>query len=214
MADQAAGLRRRSALRPLHCIHCCFRSPDAIVRLADALHARGRLSLLVDASGRVLAGAATRALFGWREQLARGELNTLPAAFGAIWHAPGLDEDAPPLRVAAADYDVLLMDAGAGAQALLPLAGARQDVVVELEATEFSLVHAYALLKTLACEEGIGTVVLLGEAEACARLHAACRQFLDAAFCQRVQRLTGEGVEFTTLAVRMMREEPGPAPAT
>jgi hypothetical protein len=108
---------------------------------------------------------------------------------------------------------VLLLDAGADAQAFLPLAGARQDVVVELEATESSLLHAYALLKTLAGETGVGIIVLLGEADACARLHAACRRFLDTAFCQRIERLAGEGDEFSMLAVRMVREETGPAPA-
>lgn len=207
MFDQAAGLRRRSAGHRLYAVHCRLAGGEDAARLAAALAVRGRTSLLVDTSGRLSAGAATQPLFDWREQLARGELAPLPAAFGAIWHAPGLQDDTLLLRAAARDYDLLLIDAAVDAEALLTLSGVRQDYVVAVGETEASRLAAYALLKTLASQADVGRVFLLGDTVAQERVYAACRRFLDDAFCQRIERVAEDGDEFATLAVRMVREE-------
>ena len=207
MFDQAAGLRRRSTGPLLHAIHCRFEASGDAACLAAALAAHGRRSLLIHTRDTPLDAATPRPLFDWRAQLARGEIAPLPAAFGAVWHAPGLQEDTPLLHAAARAYDLLLIDAATDEAALLTLAAARQDHVIAVGQPEAARVAAYAVLKTLASQPAVSRVFLLGDAAAQERVHAACRRFLDDAFCQRIECVTEAGDEFATLAVRMMREE-------
>jgi hypothetical protein len=208
-ADQAAGLRRRSALQPLRRIDCFFDSHTSTVRLAHALHRCGWTSLLVDARGRVLADSPARSLFDWRQQITRGQLHTLPLPFGDGWHAPGVQGDEPALRTLAQGYDCLLLDAGADASEWTPLPGASHAIALEVVASQASMLQGYALLKTLSCHSGQTGIGLFGDAGACLRLQAACGAFLDPLFCRRVYSVAGEGDAFAALAVRMTGEETG-----
>ena len=208
-ADQAQGLRRRARLQPLRAIHCFFDAVDSTVRLAHALHRRGWTSLLVDTRGRVPGDAPARSLFDWRQQIARGQLHTLPMAYGNRWQAPGLRGDEPALAGLAQGHDCLLLDAG-HAPDWTPLPGAAHTLVIEAHATEASLLHGYALLKTLSTLGGGAGVGLLGDAAACDRLQAACAQFLDPAFSRAVYSVAGEVDAFAALAARMTSEENGP----
>lgn len=208
-ADQAAGLRRRNAQQPLRCIHGFFDSAEATSRLAVALHQCGWTTLLVDTGGRVFADSPMRSLFDWRQQIARGQLHTLPMSYGNGWDAPGLRGDEPALARVAQEHDCLLIDAG-HASDWTPLPGAAQTLVIEASAAQASVLQGYALLKTLS-SLGDGTSVgLLGDAAACARLQAACAQFLDPALCRNLYSVAGEVDAFAALAARMTSEEKGP----
>jgi hypothetical protein len=208
-ADQAAGLRRRCALQPLRCIACFFDTAASTVRLAHALHRHGLTSLLVDTRGRVFADSPTRSLFDWRQQIARGQLHTLPLPFGDGWYAPGMQGDEPELRTLAQGYDCLLLDAGPDASEWTPLPGASHAIALEVDASHASMLQGYALLKTLSCRGGQTTVGLVGDAAACTRLQAACSAFLDPLFCRSLYSVAGEGDAFAALAVRMAGEETG-----
>jgi hypothetical protein len=209
-ADQAAGLRRRRTEQPPPCIHCFFDAAESTIRLAQALHQRGWTSLLIDACGRVFADSPTRSLFDWRQQIARGQLHTLPMPYGDGWHAPGMRADDPALTTVAQGYDCLLLDAGLDASDWTPLPGAAQTLILEVNATHVSMLHSYALLKTLSSLGGHASAGLLGDAGACARLQAACDQFLDSSFCRSLCSVAGEDDAFAALAVRMTSEETGP----
>ena len=206
-ADQAAGLRRRAAQQPLRCIHGFFYSPDAMIRLAQALHRRGWTSLLIDASGRISADSTTQSLFDWRQQLARQQLHTQPMPHGDGWHAPGLQGHEPGLKTIAQRYDCLLLGASLGAPDWHPLPDMEQIVILEVNAGQASMQQAYALLKTLAHLESRASIALLGDAAACGRLQAACGQYLDPAFVQGVYSVAHEDDAFAALAVRMAGEE-------
>jgi hypothetical protein len=209
-ADQAAGLRRRSARQPLRCLHVFFDAPESISQLAQALHRGGWTSLLVDTRGRVLADSPTRSLFDWRQQLARGQLHTLPMPYGDAWHAPGLRADEPALAAVAQRYDCLLLDASLDAPDWAPLPGATRYLVLELNASRASMLQGYALLKTLASQGDCAWVGLLGDAAACDRLQAACTQFLDPSFTRDICSVAHEADAIAALAVRMAGEETGP----
>ncbi len=206
-ADQAAGLRRRSDLQPLRCIHGFFHSPQSTTQLAQALHRRGWTSLLVDTRGRLFANAPTQSLFDWRQQLARQQLHTQALPSGDGWHAPGLMADEPGLRAIAQRYDCLLFDASLDAPDWLPLPDMDQTIVLEVGTGQASMQQAYALLKTLCHLESRAGIGLLGDAAGCDRLLAACRQYLDPAFVQAVHSVAHEGDAFAALAVRMADEE-------
>jgi hypothetical protein len=208
-ADQAQGLRRRSQLQPLRAIHCFFDAAESIVRLAQALHRRGWTSLLVDTRARVFADSPARSLFDWRQQIARGHLHTLPMSYGNGWDAPGLRGDEPALARVAQEHDCLLIDAG-HASDWTPLPTVAQTLVIEANAAQASLLQGYALLKTLSSQGGGISVGLLGDAAACARLQAACAQFLDPALCRNLYSVAGEVDAFAALAARMTSEEKGP----
>jgi len=204
-ADQAAGLRRRQTARPARCLHLVSDSPDPARRLVQALSRQGLNTLLVDAHGRHF-GDAARSLFDWRQQLARRQLHLHAMPGGEGWHAPGVV--AAELSPLAARYDCLVFDhgsEGAGAAAQ-PSAGH----VLALEVGWASLKAAYRLLKTRSHHGSADEVVLFGEAAACARLEAACRQFLDVAHAQKIGSLAHEADAFAALAVRMADEETGP----
>jgi hypothetical protein len=207
-ADQADGLRRRSARQPLRCIHCFFDAPESATTLAHALHRHGWASLLVDSRGRVFADSP-RSLFDWRQQIARAQLHTLPMPYGDGWHAPGMHGDEPMLTTLAQGYDCLLLDAAPDAAEWTPLPGPAQTVILEVNATQASMLHGYALLKTLFKLGEHVSVALVGEVDACARLQAACGRFFDPTFAQALHNLAGEDDAFAALAVRMTSEETG-----
>ena len=206
-ADQAAGLRRRSARQPLRCIHGFFHSPESTTRLAQALHRHGWTSLLVDTRGRVFTDFSTRSLFDWRQQLARQQLHTLTMPHGDGWHAPGLQANEPGLRTIAQRYDCLLFDDSLDAPGWLPLPDMAQTLILEVRAGQASMQQAYALLKTLSHLESRASIGLLGNAAACDRLLAACRHYLEPAFVQAVHSVAHEDDAFAALAVRMADEE-------
>jgi hypothetical protein len=205
-ADQAAGLRRRSALQPLRCIHGFFHSPESTTRLAQALHRRGWTSLLVDTRGRLFANSPTQSLFDWRQQLARQQLHTQALPHGDGWHAPGLTVNEPGLKAIAQRYECLLFDASPDAPDWLPVPDMDQTLVLEVRAGQTSMQQAYALLKTFAHLESRAGIALLGDVVACERLRAACRQYLDPAFAESVLSVAHEDDAFAALAVRMADE--------
>lgn len=205
-ADQAAGLRRRSTLQPLRCIHGFFHSPQSATRLAQALHRHGWTSLLVDTRGRLFADSPTQSLFDWRQQLTRQQLHTQALSSGDGWHAPGLMADEPGLKAIARRYDCLLFDANLDAPDWLPLPDMDQTLILEVRAGRVSMQQAYALLKTLCHLESRADIGLLGDAGACDRLLAACRQYLEPAFVQAVHSVAHEDDAFAALAVRMADE--------
>jgi hypothetical protein len=205
-ADQAAGLRRRSALQPLRCIHGFFHSPQSTTRLAQALHRHGWTSLLVDPRGRLFADSPTQSLFDWRQQLARQQLHTQALLSGDGWHTPGLMANEPGLKAIAQRYDCLLFDASPDAPDWLPLPDMDQTLVLEVRAGQASVQQAYALLKSLAHLESRAGIGLLGDAAACDRLLAACRQYLEPAFVQAIHSVAHEDDAFAALAVRMADE--------
>ena len=206
-ADQAAGLRRRSARQPLRCIHVFFHSPDSTIRLAQALHRRGWTSLLIDTSRRILADTTTQSLFDWRHQLARQQPHVQAMPHGDGWHAPGLQGNEPGLRAIAQRYDCLLFDASLETPAWQPLPDMEQTLILEVDAGQASMLRVYALLKTLAHLESRASIVLQGDAASCGRLQAACRQYLEPAFAQTVHSVGNGDDAFAALAVRMAGEE-------
>ena len=205
--DQAAGLRRRSAGQPLRCIHVFFHSPDATIRLVEALHRHGWSSLLIDTSRRILADSNTQSLFDWRQQLARQHLHTQAVPHGDGWHAPGLQGNEPGLRTIAERYDCLLFDASPETPDWQPLPDMEQTVILEVNAGQASMQQIYALLKTLAHLESRASIILQGDATSCGRLQAACRQYLDPAFARTVDSVANGDDAFAALAVRMAGEE-------
>lgn len=207
-ADQAAGLRRRSAQQPLRCIHCFLASAESTA-LAHALHQRGWTSLLVNAGGRVFAGSPTRSLFDWRQQVARGHLQTFPMPYGDALHAPGMLADEPTLLGLAAGYDAVVFDAGLDGAGLVLMPGALHDVVIEVHATHEAMQRGYALLKTLFHAGEALSVGLLGDPAACEQLWAACAQFLGQTFAQAICNVAHQVDAFAALAVRMVHEETG-----
>jgi hypothetical protein len=206
-ADQAAGLRRRSELQPLRCIHCYFEAVDSCARLAHALHQQGRVSLMVDTRGRSLADFSPRSLFDWRKQLARGELQLRGMPYGDAWHAPGVRADEPALRRAALGYDLVLFDAEPGAAELILMPDASHAVIVEVQPTGASMLRAFALVKTLSRAGHASGTALVGDAAACQRLVAACGRFLDRGYGETVYNAAQEHDAFAALAVRMAGEE-------
>ena len=206
-ADQAAGLRRRKARQPLRCIHGFFESPDASTRLAHALHRLGRTILLIDLNGRLFEAAAPRSLFDWKRQLERGQLHTLPQAYGGGWVAPGMPADEAGLRDRLTGYDPVLFDAGRPDTAPGLLAGAIHDAVVEIGRSDESMRYAYALIKTLMQRGGIARIGLLGDAGACGQVQAACCHFIGQAMASVLFDAAREDAPFAALAVRMAGDE-------
>ena len=206
-ADQAAGLRRRGVRQPSPCTLCFFESADSTVQLAHALHQMGRECLLIDMQGRLFAASTTRSLFDWKRQLERRQLQTLPQTYGKGWYAPGVQADAPTLHGMTLAFDHVIFDAGwrGGAPGLQP--GVTHTVALEIQRTDESMRHAYALLKTLAHLGGASCVSLLGDTVACERVRAACCQFLEQRFVQVLFSVAHEDDAFAALAVRMVNEE-------
>jgi hypothetical protein len=205
--DQAAGLRRRSARQSVRCIHCISETVECSTRLALALHRHGWTSLLVDTLGRVFADAPVRNLFDWRQQIARGQLHTLPMPYGDGWHAPDMRANEPLPGAIARGYDCLLLDTSLNNAAGLLDAAAR-EVILEVRAGRAPMLQTYALLKGMS-RTGTASVTLLGDSAACAHLQAAARQFLDPAFSRALWVAANEDDAFAALAVRMRAEETG-----
>lgn len=209
LADQAAGLRRRSAQQPLRCLHCFFDVPASSIRLAQALHQLEQASLLVDMRGRLFADAPTRSLFDCKQQLQRGALYTLPHAYGDGWYAPGIRADEPGLRGAAHGYDCVVFDAGPIRTGLALMPGALNSVIIEVQPASESMLRAYALLKTLAAADDKPGIVLLGDPLACDHVRTACKQFLAHSFTQAICNMANEGDAIAALAIRIVGETGG-----
>jgi hypothetical protein len=206
-ADQAAGLRRRSAQQAPGCITCFFDSAESTVKLAHALHQRGATLLLVDACGRVFADSPARSLFDWKQQIQRGQLRTLPQLYGEGWHAPGVRADEPALPAVARGYDQVVFDVGSGGADLVLMPGAAHAMIVEIQATDESMLRAYILLKTLSHAKEEVSVGLLGDPAACEHVVAACRHFLERRFAQAICSVAHEDDAFSVLAARMAHGE-------
>lgn len=206
-ADQAEGLRRRAARQSPRVVHGFFEHPESAIRLAHALHAQGWTTLLADTLGRVWPDAPARSLFGWRQQIARGQLLVLQESYGGGWHAPGIRGDEPGLAAAARGYDCLLLDADASHWT--PCPGIVPTLVLELDASQAAILHGYALIKTAASRDPRTFTGLLGDPGACARVREACGRFLGTASAERLHSAAGEGDAFAALAVRMTSEETG-----
>ena len=202
-ADQAAGLRRRSAQQAPGCITCLFDSAESTVKLAHALHQRGATILLIDTCGRVFADSPARSLFDWKQQLQRGQLRTLPQLYGDGWHAPGVRTDEPALPGVARGYDQVVFDVGPSGVELALMSNAAHAVIVEVQATDESMLRAYTLLKTLSQAQDELSVVLLGDTAACDHVVAACSHFLEHRFAQAICRVAHEDDAFSVLAARM-----------
>jgi hypothetical protein len=206
-ADQAAGLRRRQAGQPLRCVYCFLDSADHIFQLAQALHQQGETVLLVDTRGRLFGHYSTRSLFDWRQQLERGQLQTLPLAHGQGWYAPGVSAAEPALRKAAQAYDLVVFDLERLGNELTLMPDAIQIVLVEVHATETSKLRAYRLIKTLAHSNTVFGVGLMGDPVACEQVRVAGQHFLEPSLAQAIYNLAQEGDAFAALAVRMCAEE-------
>ncbi len=206
-ADQAAGLRRRRAEQPLRCIYCFLDSADFTLRLAQALHQRGGMTLVVDTRGRLFGNNSTRSLFGWKQQLERGQLQTLPLAYGQGWYAPGIRAAEPTLRTAAHGYDHVVFDLGLDGDELALMADAIQTVIVEAHSTDESKLRAYTLIKTLAHSNKLFSVGLMGDPVACEHVRMACHHFLGQPLAHAIYSVAQEGDAFAVLAVRMCAEE-------
>jgi len=206
-ADQAAGLRRRSTQQPVRCIHCFFDAAASSMRLVQALHQRGQVSLLVDMLGRLFADSPTRSLFKWRQQLERGQLHTLPQAFGEGWFAPGVQANDPNLHGAAQGYDYVVFDAGPIRSGLALLPDTLNTVIIEVHPVNQSTQRAYSLLKTLSGAGDRLSIGLMGDALACDQVRAACSQFIEQANTQDIYSVAHEDDGFAALAIRMESEE-------
>lgn len=209
-ADQAAGLRRRRTACAASCLHLHSSQAATARRLLAALTRQGLDTLLIDTQGRHL-DHAPRNLFDWRRQLARQQLHLHALPAGAAWHAPGVEADAAALAMLAPRYDCLVVDRPLDTASVTALPSPGHVRVLEVSFAD--LKPAYRLLKTLAHQACDATVLLLGEAAACARLEAACGQFLDAAHARRIGSLAHETDAFAALAVRMAGEETGSMPS-
>lgn len=205
--DQAAGLRRRSAHLPPACIYCFFDTAEWTEKLAGALQQTGRNSLLIDRRGRLFAAAPTRSLFDWKQQLERGELHTVSSSHGDGWYAPGVRADEPALRGGARDYDFLLFDEEPNGAELILMPDASHTFIIEMQATQPSMLRAYTLLKTLSHAEGRGNVSLLGDQTACAHVLNTARHFLPQPFTLAIDSVAHAATAFSALAVRMPCEE-------
>jgi hypothetical protein len=206
-ADQAAGLRRRAASQPVRCIYFFAGSAASSVQLAHALHQIGQVLLLVDTQGRLFSASSPRSLFDWRHQLERQQLHTLPQAYGDGWYAPGMRADEPALSGMADAYDYVMFDSGLGGADLALLPGAAHTVVMEVCRTDESVLHAYAVLKTLAGSGGAFCVYLLGDRGACEQARAAACHFLGQRFAHAIFSMAKEDDAFAALAGRMAGEE-------
>ena len=208
-ADQAAGLRRRGARQPQRCIYCFSASADSSIRLAHALHQIGRVPLLIDTQGRLFSASSPRSLFDWKNQLERRQLHTLPQAYGDGWYAPGMRSDEPALFGVTNSYDYVMFDLGWDNADIALLPGAAHTVVVEVRRTDESMLHAFAVLKTLAHSGGTFSVGLLGDRVACDQVRAAACHFLEERFAHAVFNVANQEDAFAALAVRMAGEETG-----
>lgn len=207
-ADQAAGLRRRASEQPVHFVYCLFDQPESTVRFAQALHQVGQVPLLVDMQGRLFADSSTRSLFDWRKQLELGQLHTLPQAYGDGWYAPGLQTEATKLQHIAHAYDPIVFDAGPGSD-LIGLPGVPHSVIVEVDASQDSMLRVYRLAKTLFHAGGRFRLGLLGSLAACEHIRAACTHFLGVNCSQDIYSVLREDGAFAALAIRMADEETG-----
>ena len=206
-ADQAAGLRRRRTEQPLQCMYCFLDSADRTLQLARALHQRGETVLLVDTRGRLFGHYSTRSLFDWKQQLERGQLQTLPLVHGQGWYAPGVSATEPALRSASQAYDHVVFDLDLGGDDLALMPDAIQTVLMDVHATEESKLRTYTRIKTLAHTHTVFGVGLMGDPVACEQLQMATQHFLGPSLAQAIYNLAQEGDAFAALAVRMCAEE-------
>ena len=206
--DQAAGLRRRSARAQIACIYCFFYTAEWTVSLTRNLHNAGQTPLLIDRLGRLFGAAQTRSLFDWKQQLGRGELHTLPLRHGQGWYAPGVRANDPALREMARAYDSLVFDEDPSGADLILMPDAHRIFLVEVRASNPSMLRAFTLLKSLSHHAGgYGKLVLLGDLDACGQVLSAANRFLPFDFAQTLSCAAHIDAVFSVLAIRMPSEE-------
>lgn len=205
--DQAAGLRRHRSGQAVRMIHCLSESTTTSFQLMQALHSKGLAALLVDTQGRLFTRSAPSSLFNWKQQLSRGQLHLLPLAHGDGWVAPGVRGDEATLHSAAQRYDCIVFDSPLDGTALA--ANADHTVVIDVQPAPESMLHCYAMLKTLAAAGATCSVVLVGDVGACRHVRAACSHFLGQPFAQALYNDLHEDHAFSALAARMAGEETG-----
>ena len=207
LADQAAGLRRRREVSPLHAVYCFFESSASTLQLTQALAQLGRTVLLVDTCGRFFSDTTTRSLFHWQQQLARGQLLTQPTASGDGWFAPGLMTEPPAWDRIAQDYDHVVIDAGPPDKDLTIMPGTIRLALATLDDTVESKLRVYSLIKTLAADGQHFSIGLLGAMQAGEHVREASCRFLAPDLGQAIYTVAQEGDAFAALAVRMLAEE-------
>lgn len=178
-ADQAAGLRNRQPRADVRVITSINTPTDVALRLGQALLASEQKVLLIDSLGRHTHTRNTHFLFGWQQQLAQQRLHTWSIAGVDVLHAPGAQAGDAAIVQASANYHAVIFD-GYTLQHELALAPHSQQLVVALDAQAHTLMHAYALIKTLHQHKFEWRVILVGEAALAERLIAAVTYFLPA----------------------------------
>lgn len=167
----------------------------------------GRTLFLVDTQDRLFVTSAPRSLFGWKHQLERRQLHTLPQAYGEGWQAFGARPDDPALAGIAGDYDHVIFDMAWGRRDLALRPDTMHTVVMEIQPADESMREAYAVLKTLSSSGMAFVASLLGDPRACDRVQAAAGRFLEEGAERAIVNLANEDDAFAALAVRMAGEE-------
>lgn len=167
----------------------------------------GMTLLLVDTQDRLFVTSSPRSLFGWKHQLERRLLHTLPQAYGEGWHAFGVRPDEPALAGIASDYDHVIFDMAWGRRDLALRPGTVHTVIMDIHPTDESMREAYTVLKTLASSGVAFGASLLGDRSACDRVWAASCHFLERGVEHAIVNLANEDDAFAALAVRMAGEE-------
>ena len=104
-------------------------------------------------------------------------------------------------------YDYLLFDEEPSGAELILMPDASHTFIIEVQATQPSMLRAYTLLKTLSHVESWGKVSLLGDQTACAQVLNAASHFLPQPFAQAIDCMAHADTAFSALAVRMPCEE-------
>ena len=180
-ADQAAGLRSKSARRGLPQVVSLLSTPlDWAVYLAQALQALHHKILLVDSAGRHALASKTQFIFGWEQQVARQRLQTIEINGIDVLHAPGAHAGDAAILQTGADYDYVLFDGQTLQPDTLNLdPRTPQTLVVGLNAHPDALCNTYALIKTLRQNKLDWRVMLLGEPALGERLVSATDHFMQ-----------------------------------
>ncbi len=202
--DQAAGLRRRLHREQAQVISLFSAQALPARMLAQAMQNLGKRVLLLDITGRQLDASRTRALFDWRQQIARKHLQPIPMHGIDVIRASGAPIGAAAFIQSAVGYDGLIFDAGElhpdGMAFDLDTA---QTLILDVEAHHESVCNSYALIKTLHERKAALSVMLCGDARRCERIEAAAGQFLGGVTGLRLPVKIDDNVDYGALAARI-----------